>query len=781
MADAFVSAYFDNDDERKAAMQLLRDPVEYEGVIEGYATEEAIAALTKRQLVVTIQSEEEAPYETPLQSRTKYNDTELQDRLLELKQRAQVVPPPAPVLDESLGPADAMAAPAPPPPQPYKVTLAGPIRPDWRDALQSLGAEISDYHRGTYRIYIDPFEIDALRKLPFVKSADEYTVDDTVSSSVLLSIEKKKKDEEEGALAGDVEAERETFDVIVHREGDLAHVVDYIKSRKDAEYVEQSSNAVRFRAAADSVVVATVANMPEVKRMVNTLRPALYVDHAREIVGLAKVNQAIPPKQWTGSGEIVAVLDSGIDATHPDFDGQFAVPPISFRGCSVDDTYGHGTHVAGIIGGTGKKSNGKICGVAPGAKLVVVGMVDDLRVPQIPLDVGELLKVAVDANAKIINASWGRRLGSTYDSGSHSVDKFIYENPEVLVVVAAGNESTAPTGTYEFKSIGAPATAKNVLTVGASNTDRDIPLTWGVFRGQSFPEKAAADDPVAVDPQFVAGISSRGPTDFDSIKPDVLAPGTFILSTRAAQLAGGLEWKSPNNIKPDDGYVFIGGTSMAAPVVSGLAAVLRQFLREERNTPKPSAALMKAILISATRPVPQRKDDVMKEIGFPDFDQGFGRIDLSLIVSGKLVFTDVANDSKLALESRAKTGSLRTSLRTYKVNVAAGAAAPLVLTLAWTDRPGRDVQNQLQLDIRGPADLFQIGNAKHVFLKNPLFNTKAPNGVVLDKRNNVQQIRIDAAAPGEYTIHVAAQNTVLPPQGYALAVVGNIDGDLASS
>src|ERR1051326_2520955 len=191
MADAYVSAYFDNDEERKAAMQVLRDPVEYEGVIEGYANEAAIAELTKRQLVVTIQSEEEAPYETPLQTRSKYNDTDLQDRLLELKQRAQVVPPPE-VL-ESLGPDDAMAAPAPPPPQAYKVTLAGPIRPDWRDALQNLGAEISDYSRGTYRVYLDPFSIDALRALPFVKSAEEDTVNDAVSSSVLLSIAKEKK------------------------------------------------------------------------------------------------------------------------------------------------------------------------------------------------------------------------------------------------------------------------------------------------------------------------------------------------------------------------------------------------------------------------------------------------------------------------------------------------------------------------------------------------------------------------------------------------------------
>jgi serine protease AprX len=227
---------------------------------------------------------------------------------------------------------------------------------------------------------------------------------------------------------------------------------------------------------------------------------------------------------------------------------------------------------------------------------------------------------------------------------------------------------------------------------------------------------------------------------------------------------------------------------MAAPVVSGVAAVVRQYLRQERKVENPSAALLKAVLISATRPVPQRIDDAIKKIGFPDFDQGFGRIDISAIIPDvanpsprRLVFADVANTSQDALESRAPVGGARKSTRVYKVTVAAGAKAPLVATLAWTDPPGNDLQNNLQLDVRGPADLFVIGNANHIFMKDPDFNDVAPNGVVLDKRNNVEQIRIDAAEPGEYLIRVSAHNTVLPPQGYALAVVGCVEGDLQSS
>ena len=791
-----VAAYCDNEEERAAARSVLRDAVEYEGVIEGLADAGAIEELRKHRIMVAYAEPRATPaVADPLGRPSKRTDPDLQERLRELKQQITT----AAASDEEsvfegglLGVAPEMAAPdivpaggdAPQGPEAYRVKLAGPMRPDWRDELKKHDLEISGYRRGAYEMLLDSQELETVRALPWVRDVQPYELVDSVSTGLLMRLQEKQEEIQEGVsiLADAAGPEPETFDAVVHRERDLPRVRDVLQSSGDAEIVEESRFAIRFRTLIDSPTVALVASLPQVRTVVHSRRPELFTDRAREIVGLTKVNAAVPAKQWTGDGEIVAVLDSGIDSTHPDFEGQ-VLQKISWRGCATDDSVGHGTHVAGIIAGTGKKSGGKICGIAAGAKLVIVGIVGDDGRPALPLDIGELLNVAADAGATIINASWGRPLGSSYDSGSASVDRFVHEHPEILVVVAAGNDGKAPDGKYKFSSIGAPATAKNVLTVGACNTDRPgIDKTWGQFRASLFPKPDASNDPTAGSADLVAGISSRGPTDYDSVKPDVVAPGTYILAPRASQFKPALQWLGFEN----DDYAYVGGTSMATPVVSAAAAVLREYLRKERNAGKPSAALLKAILICSTHKVAVRKDaDVVAKIGYPDFDQGFGRIDLSAIIPAgddpnprHLAFVDVANDSPLALESRVPIGAPRKAMRTYSLTVAGGAAAPLVVTLAWTDPPGNDIQNNLHLDVRGPNELFLVGNATHVFRKDPLFDAE-PNGIVFDKRNNVEQVRIDAAVPGTYLVRVTAHNTVVPPQGYAIAAVGNIEGELA--
>jgi len=789
-----VSAYCETEEERTAARSVLRDAVEYEGVVEGLADENALDELKRRRIMIAYAEPREAQaIDDPLGRPSKRTDPDLQERLHELKQQIETVK--AAAADEestfveggllSGGEEAIVAASAEAeviPQQAYRVHFKGPMRAQWREELEKHGLEISGYRRGAYEMLLDPQQLETMRAMPWVKDIRPYELVDSISTGLLLRLQEKQQSIEEGIaiLSAEAVPERETFDAIVHRERDLPRVREVLQRSGDVEIVEESRLAIRFRSAVDSPAVALIANLPEVRNVVLTQRPELFSDRAREIVGLTKVNAAIPAKQWTGDGEIVAVLDSGIDDTHPDFEGQIA-QKISWRDCATEDKVGHGTHVAGIVAGTGKKSGGTIRGIASGAKLVVVGMVDDDGRPALPLDIGELLKVASDAGAKIINASWGRPLGSSYDSGSASVDRYVHENEEILVVIAAGNDGKAPDGKYRFSSIGAPATAKNVLTVGACNTDRPgIDKTWGQFRPSLFPKPTASNDLTAGSAELVAGISSRGPTDYDSVKPDVIAPGTYILAPRAKKFAIAAWMGFENN-----DYAYVGGTSMATPVVSGAAAVLREYLRKERNVDKPTAALLKAILICSTHKVPERADAVSKQIGYPDFDQGFGRIDLSAIIPDgddpnprRLAFVDVGNKSPLALESRVPPGAPRKSMRTYTLTVAAGAPAPLVVTLAWTDPPGNDIQNNLHLDVRGPDELFLVGNATHVFRKDPLFDAE-PNGVVFDKRNNVEQIRIDAAVPGTYLVRVTAHNTVVPPQGYSIAAVGNIKGDMA--
>ena len=269
----------------------------------------------------------------------------------------------------------------------------------------------------------------------------------------------------------------------------------------------------------------------------------------------------------------------------------------------------------------------------------------------------------------------------------------------VLVVVAAGNEGAeeSTTGDLRFNTIGAPATAKNVLTLGASATDRtgsDFQQTWAQFRPGTFTHPRAITTLVAGDPDVPAVSSSRGPTDFDSIKPDVRALGTFILSTRSSQApAQSLEFWTDYTTKR---YVYIGGTSMAAPIVAGCAAVVRQYLREECECVNPSAALLKAVLMASVKRLPAVKPpDLAEVVGYPDVDQGFGRIDLTNVLphpaapgGRRLSFVDVPNHSADALESRAPIGAARKAVRTYTVQLAAGATDPLRVVLAWTPTPG---------------------------------------------------------------------------------------------
>jgi hypothetical protein len=274
------------------------------------------------------------------------------------------------------------------------------------------------------------------------------------------------------------------------------------------------------------------------------------------------------------------------------------------------------------------------------------------------------------------------------------------------------------------------------------------------------------------DRDLPAAISSRGPTQFHSIKPDLLAPGTFVRSARATHFQQHLSWRDD----PDFGgkYVFSTGTSSSAPFVSGAAAVIRQYLRTQAV--QPSAALMKAILIGAARRLPSRRENTADDYGYPDFDQGFGCLDLRILFDpGALAvparFVDVADSSDEALDARAAPGSNHAAVAGYSVEVAGGR--PLRITLAWTDRPGIYVQNNLQLEVTGPR-VRLAGNGEHRYLKDPQAADPLATGIIFDKWNNVEQVVIGDPLAGTYRIRVLAENIPFPAQGYAMCVTGEL-------
>jgi hypothetical protein len=570
------------------------------------------------------------------------------------------------------------------------------------------------------------------------------------------------------------------YDVAVFKRAFLDPVRTKLEQAPGVTIVEKAPRALRIKVATGAPILEDIAKWPEVRLVSKYLPPRLMCTAGNATIGVTTLRTASPTR-WTGKGEIVAVFDSGIDADHGDLAPavQSALPMPAAR---PQDDIGHGTHVAGIIAGRGIL--GGSTGVATEARLLDRSMVDIDGQLILPLDYDELFEPAAAAGAKIFNMSWGWPIGGSYDQGSRQVDEFAYAHPDILMVVAAGNSGEAPQGDFSFRTLAAPASAKNVLTVGACSlrctctTDCACKRTMGEKWPSRFsvpPASAVPLIPANGDPVNVIGISSRGPTDYDSIKPDVLAPGVLVESTRSQHVA-----VSPfeKGCPCADGanYGCLSGTSMATPFVAGAAALARQYLREEQQMAAPSAALLKALLIAAAIRLIHARDPQPGLAGFPDFDQGFGVLDISTILphpatpaDRRLILVDIGSQSPEALAGRQAPDSLIRSVRNHRFKVAATSAEPLRIVLCWTDPPGVSLQNNLQLDLATPAGGPPfVGNQEHTFLRDPLGLEKG------DKRNNVEIIRVPNPAPGEYRARVFAQNTSQPNQGYALVIVGPV-------
>jgi serine protease AprX len=649
----------------------------------------------------------------------------------------------------------------------YEVQLVGPMRPEWAAKLDSLKLEIASYAPPfRYRIAMTDAQKADVAGLDFVHGIERYDLKATLGLGVLEAIQ---------------DARRATFDLTVHLPRQLPAMCRLIEQQHGATLLAASRTAIRFRASAADPFLVELADREEAKTLDIYTPPALLLEFGRQIIGVTAINGA--PPGWDGSGETVGILDSGVDDTHPDLVGRIErYRPVA--DATSADLSGHGTHVAGIIAGTGKASGGRNTGVAPGARLSVVGIVNANSEPIFPLDFSEYLQLATAGGAKIVNMSVGRpATKGAYDNYAASIDSFVNDHPEVLIVVAAGNDGTAPNGFPDYQNVNSPAAANNVLAVGACCTIRPgIANTWGVYDSSRFPQPPVSAAGMAGMPIAAAGLSSRGPSANRTIKPDIVAPGTFVLSARASHGTLQSFVPVPQNAGP---YIFLNGTSMAAPFVSGAAAIVRQYLRQEMRVEHPSAALMKAMLCaSADRLAALVNPSLGFSIGYPDFDQGFGLVNLARLLPHKqrdkfrMAFADVANDSADALASLQPPGSTTKSSRNYTMDVADGTAA-LRVVLSWTDAPGPGVKNVLFLDVKGPSGAF-VGNHEHAYSRIGLFDTNGLQGIPFDRQNNTQIVCIANPIPGRYAIGVSANNTPDPKrrQGYGLCVCGSLGSAL---
>jgi serine protease AprX len=276
----------------------------------------------------------------------------------------------------------------------------------------------------------------------------------------------------------------------------------------------------------------------------------------------------------TGSGVGVAVLDSGIAAWHDDLTNRSSVVYpygdqrvsafvdfVNSRTTPYDDQ-GHGTHVSGIIAGNGADSFGQKAGVAPDASLVSLKVLDangQGTISSIIAALDWVLANHVAYNIRVVNMSVGAGITESYNTDPLTLAAKRVVDAGIVVVSAAGNLGKNAQGEPQYGGIRAPGNAPWVLTVGASSSNGTA------NRG---------DD-------VMAGFSSRGPTYLDwSAKPDLVAPGVGTVSladptsayytTKAQYL---LDGSISTPFRP---YLSLSGTSMAAPVVAGVVAVMMQ-------------------------------------------------------------------------------------------------------------------------------------------------------------------------------------------------------------
>jgi len=297
-------------------------------------------------------------------------------------------------------------------------------------------------------------------------------------------------------------------------------------------------------------------------------------------------------------------------------------------------------------------------------------------------------------------------------------------------------------------SVSSPATAKNCITVGACENRRpDFDgERYGEWWPRDFPVAPFKADPMADDPNEIVAFSSRGPTKDKRFSPDVVAPGTFVLSTRSIMIA-------PNNtawaaFPASKLYFFMGGTSMATPLVSGAVAVLREYLRKKKQISKPSAALCKAAWIDgATRLAGYGPAGAVV-----DNHQGYGRVNLDGVIAPQAPASSRFTEVRPGL----KTGGLSSSKLTVKSN-----GRPLRIALAWSDPPGPTLVNNLNLIVTAPDGRKYVGNQRQ-------------NGPpTLDGNNNAELVHIKKPAAGVWRVDVVGSNIARGPQDFALVSIGH--------
>lgn len=624
----------------------------------------------------------------------------------------------------------------------YIVQFTGPVRESWKENITASGATIYGYVPDNAFIFEMNEELkNKIQTYDFVRWAGEYKAS--------YKYEPESAEGNGIGLSGISGTENKTYKVLLFSEERSSITLKKIELL-GGKVLSCSGNIMKISVPPEKI--PDIAAIEGISWIEEYIQPQLSNDVASTIVNACTVHENYG---LNGSGQIIAVCDSGLDTgnpdtLHPDLRGRLlAIFDVASDG-SVADQNGHGTHVSGSVLGNGSASAGQYAGMAPEALLVFQAAGDSSTSIHLPDNLSVVFQQAYDQGARIHTNSWGGSAYGEYTTESRQVDQFMWEHPDMLILFAAGNKGVDldANGIIDRNSIDEPATAKNCIAVGASESYR--PNVTSLVYGDSpayYPVNPIASDGLADNDTGIAAFSSRGPTDDGRIKPDLVAPGTFIASTRSS-LASGSGWGII-----DDNYLYMGGTSMATPITAGSAALVREYYTDIENVSNPSAALLKATLINgACNLTPgQYGEGTYQEInGRPDYSQGWGRVDVENSIFPEYPESILYYD-KIPLETGESWD--------MSFDVAEGSG-DFRVTLVWTDYPGNiaaqvQLVNNLDLTVSGPDGTY-YGNSG--------------TSTSRDSINNVEGVELLNPSGGTYTVTVKGTNVPQGPQNFSLVI-----------
>ncbi|KAF3318740.1 hypothetical protein TWF173_006756 [Orbilia oligospora] len=552
------------------------------------------------------------------------------------------------------------------------------LSPPQREALKAADLEIQEYVSNcTYLCRYPGQNLDKIGQIDLIVYVDIYRQEFKIAPSLKEEMKEMPPDDKIDifVLCHDLKAtnDQNFLELIAGKSGlELC----------DVKFIDKKTHLT-----VSSQYICDIAEMDQVRYIEEEGIAEVSNNRAREILGLNRryrSGQFLPAYQYQGAGQVIAIADTGLGRgdravpPHPAFSNGRVVAWYSKNGLTADYT-GHGTHVCGSAVGNGvTRDQTHIMGAAPRAKLVMYSLLhSDRRHLDKPTHFDELFhRPYTEHGARVHSNSWnsrGPKRGYTtglvnqttkavhYTTNSTEIDDFVWKNHDMVICWSAGNKragGTRPAQENEGQ-IEAEASAKNCITVGACEGEQDI----------------------------VSDYSNCGPLARDDSggrrqKPDVVAPGTMIMSARSDQIP-------PPESGEDPDWCQKTGTSMATGLVAGCAAILIEAVTANRlGGQQPSAALIKALFINGAEKLGTER----VPLPIPNARSGFGRV-------------NVANSIKIACQTDG-AGFMEGDLVEDSNKIVTFKRPPkdkctaIKATLVWSDPPGNLIKNRLFLKVK---------------------------------------------------------------------------------